>query len=72
MIEEDFRDGKYAALKAVVGKHQVAQTLPTAYIGSQASGLLTCLIITKNFLEQGHFMFWIIIAEILQKLLSKL
>lgn len=57
MIEEDFKDGKYAALKAVVGKHQVAQTLLSAYTGSQASRLLTCLLITKNTLEPVHFMF---------------
>lgn len=72
MIEEDFKDGKRAALKLVVGKYQVAQTLPSAHIGSQASGLFTFLLITENILEQAHFVFWIMLREMLQKLLSKL
>lgn len=55
MIEEDFEDGKCAARKLVMGKYQVAQTLPLVHVGSHAPALFTLLLISKNILEQAHF-----------------
>lgn len=57
MIEEDFKDGNCAALKLVVGKYQGAQTLPSAHVCSQASGIFAFLLISKNILEWAHFVF---------------
>jgi len=57
MIEEDFKDGKCAALKLAMGKYQVPQTLPSAHTGRQASVLFIFLLISKNILEQAHLVF---------------
>lgn len=59
-------------MKIVVGKYQVAQTLPSVHTGSQASGLFTFQLISKNILEQAPFVFWLVLTETLQKQLSKL
>lgn len=57
MIEGDFKDGKCRVLKLVMSKYQVAQTLPSAHIGRQTSGLFMFLLTSKNMLEQAHVVF---------------